>query len=157
MIQSHDYPVQLTATGPKTAVIDSVLDGLPTVEVASPTEFGGPGATWSPEHLFVASISSCLMTTFYVIADISGLEVLDYEDDATGHLLRGEDRLYRIDQVTLRPRVVVGSHSETAKALKLLEKAKTVCLISRSVSSDIEMEATVAVADRVSPETAGIG
>ena len=40
------------------------LDGC--IEVATPPEFpkGIPGI-WSPEHLFTASISSCLMTTFW--------------------------------------------------------------------------------------------
>lgn len=149
MIESHDYPVQLTATGPKSAVVSSAGDGLDRLAVASPAEFGGPGRTWSPEHLFVAAISSCLMTTFHVIADISGIEVLDYKDDAVGHLQRGADRLYKIDQVTLKPRVLIGKESDVPKTQRLLEKAKTVCLISRSVASDIQMKATVLVADRV--------
>ena len=149
MIESHDYHVQLVSTSAKTAVVNSIGDALPTLNVASLLEFGGPGATWSPEHLFVASIASCLMTTFHVIADISGLEVLEYSDDAIGHLQRGEDRLYRIDRVTLLPRIAVGNETEVPKALKLIDKAKEVCLISRSVSADIEMRATIAVAERV--------
>lgn len=39
-----------------------------------PPEFGGPERTWSPEHLFVAAVSSCLMTTFRAIAEMSELE-----------------------------------------------------------------------------------
>jgi len=145
MIESHEYMVNLTARTPKTGVIDSPNDSLPTLQVGSPPEFGGPGALWSPEHLFVASIASCLMTTFQAIADISGLEVLDYEDEAVGHLQRGEDRLYLIDRVLLRPTVVVGDEGDVDKAKRLLMKAEDVCLISRSVASNIEMEATVLV------------
>lgn len=149
MIESHDYHIQLSATGPKTGYLESDADALPRLEVASPSEFGGPGETWSPEHLFVAAVSSCLMTTFYAIADISGLTVVDYQDEAIGHLQRGDDRLYRIDRVTLRPRVVVADESKLDKARTLLEKAEKVCLISRSVSSKIEMEPVVLAAEQI--------
>jgi peroxiredoxin-like protein len=149
MIESHDYRIRLESTGPKTAIVDGDEDSLPSLEVASPPEFGGPGGIWSPEHLFVASISTCLMTTFSAIADIARLEVLQYHDEPTGHLLRGDDRLYRMDRVTLRPKVVVSDESKVDQAMRLLEKAENVCLISRSVASEIRLEATVMVAETV--------
>jgi organic hydroperoxide reductase OsmC/OhrA len=139
MIDSHDYQVLLTGTGPMTGYLESVKDALPQLEVASPPEFGGPKGTWSPEHLFVASISACLMTTFHAIAHNSGLEILEYQDNATGHLQRGENRLFRIDRVTLRPRVVVADESSIPKATRLLEKAETACLIRRSVTSKVDL------------------
>lgn len=146
MIESHEYQVRLTGSEPKKGYVESDEVGLPRLEVASPPEFGGPGEIWSPEHLFVASISACLMTTFRAIAGISGLEVLEYRDDASGHLQRGSDRLYRIDRVTLRPRVVIADGSKVEKAQSLLERAEEVCLISRSVSSEIEVHSTVIAA-----------
>jgi organic hydroperoxide reductase OsmC/OhrA len=44
------------------------------ITVATPPEFpqGMPGI-WSPEHLLVAAVSSCLMTTFLAIAEHSKL------------------------------------------------------------------------------------
>lgn len=149
MIDSHDYQVQLTGDDPKTGYLESTEDALPRLEVASPPEFGGPKGTWSPEHLFVASISACLMTTFRAIAQVSGLEVVEYRDDAIGHLQRGDDRLYRIDRVTLRPRVVVADESAIPKAARLLEKAEKVCLVSRSVTSEIDFQPVVLASDRV--------
>lgn len=149
MIESHDYELHLVGTGPKTGRMTAPEDGLPTLEVASPPEFGGPAEIWSPEHLFVAAVSSCLMTTFQAIAAASQLEVLEYSDDATGHLIRGDDRLYLIESVTLRPRVVIADPDRVDKAHRLLDKAENACLVSRSVSSEITMEATVEVAERV--------
>lgn len=149
MIESHDYEVQLTGTGSKTGKIDATEDGLPTLEVASPPEFNGPEGVWSPEHLFVASISSCLMTTFRSIAAMSGVQVLDYRDDATGRLQRGDDRLYTIESVTLRPRVVIDDEAKVERTLRLLEKAEHVCLISRSVNSTVKLEPTVVVDHQV--------
>ena len=143
VIQEHDYTVNVTGTGPKTGTIGSPEDELPDLEVASPPEFGGPGRAWSPEHLFVASVATCLMTTFRAIAAASNLEVVDYSDDASGKLVFDRDRLYRIESITLKPHVVVSDRTMVEKAKHLLEKAERACLISRSVNSRVAMEATV--------------
>ena len=149
MIESHDYEVQLTGTGRKTGKLHASQDGLPSFEVASPPEFDGPQGVWSPEHLFVASVSSCLMTTFQAIAAASRVEVLDYSDQASGRLTRGDDRLYRIESITVRPRVVIGDQSKVDKTLRLIEKAERACLISRSIDSDVTLEPTVIVDHQV--------
>lgn len=149
MIDSHDYQVRVTGTDAKRGLLESPEDGLPPLEVASPPEFGGPESVWSPEHLFVASIAACLMTTFRSIAANSGLEVVEYRDESVGHLQRGEDGLYSIDRVTLRPVVVISSDSRPDRALRLLEKAEKVCLVSRSVRSETVLEPKVTQAHQV--------
>ena len=85
------------------------------------------------------------MTTFRSIAAMAGVDVLSYEDNATGALLRGEDRLYRIERVTLRPHVVVKDERYVDRTVRLLEKAEGVCLIGRSVDTLITLEPTVSV------------
>lgn len=149
MIESHDYEIQIVSTGVRSGVLDSEGDRLPSLYVASPPEFGGPEGVWSPEHLFIASVASCLMTTFRAMAEISKLEITEYTDDTIGHLHRGEDRLYSIDRITLRPKVVIVRDEDLDKAEKLLKKAEEVCLISRSVKSEITMDAQVLVAHKV--------
>lgn len=144
MIESHDYEIQIASTGVKSGVLDSRQDGLPSLDVSSPPEFGGPGGVWSPEHLFVASVASCLMTTFRAIAELSRLEIVEYSDEAIGHLQKG-DRLYSIDKITLQPKVVVAKEDDLQKAEKLLKKAEEVCLISRSVKTEITMHGQVLV------------
>lgn len=64
----HTYEVNVKWKGGRLGLIDSpVLDE--TVEVATPPQFpGGVPGIWSPEHLFVAAVSSCFMTTFTAIA-----------------------------------------------------------------------------------------
>ena len=143
MIDSHDYTVTLDGTGPKTGTLTDPALSV-AIEVASPPEFGGPHGVWSPEHLFVASVSACLMTTFQAIADLSGVKVISYSDQAIGHLQRGEDRRYRIDRITLRPRVVV-SGVEADRALRLVFKAEAACLISGSINSEVVVEPDIQV------------
>lgn len=149
MIESHDYQIHIDGTGPKTGRMTSEEDNLPGLDVASPPEFGGPGATWSPEHLFVAAVSSCLMTTFRTVASMSKLDVVSYSDDPTGHLIRDEGGLFRIESVTLRPRVSIDDPEKVDKALRLLEKAERACLVSRSVSAEVRLEPSVLVVERV--------
>lgn len=144
MIESHDYPVSLHGMGPKEAVLTSA-DELPKLDVASPPEFGGPAGVWSPEHLFVAAVSSCLMTTFRTIASLSKVEVVDYRDEAVGHLIR-EDSYYRIASVTLRPHIVIADPEQLERAGRLIEKAELACLVSRSVNAEIHLEPTIEVA-----------
>jgi peroxiredoxin-like protein len=140
MTELHHYRIHLEGTGNKTGHLTAPADELAGLPVASPPEFGGPGRTWSPEHLFVAALSSCLMTTFRAIASGSLLEVVSYEDEATGELVRATDGMYRIETVVLRPQVVIADPTKLERAHRLLEKAERACLISRSVSCTVTME-----------------
>lgn len=149
MIDSHDYHVSVTGWDQKTGLLEAPFDGLPTLEVASPPEFGGPAGVWSPEHLFVASVAACLMTTFRSIAENSGVEVLEYHDYSIGHLKRAEDGLYSIERITLRPNVLISTGSKLDRAHRLLEKAEKVCLIGRSIRCLTVLEPSVQQAHQV--------
>jgi organic hydroperoxide reductase OsmC/OhrA len=142
MDEPHLYNVELRGEDAKTGLLGS-SDDLPTLPVGSPPQFGGPSGMWSPEHLLVASVASCLMTTFRAIAEMSGVEVLDYSDSATGKLVRGEDRLYQITEITLRPRVVISDSAKVDRTFRLLSRAEEVCLISRSISAAVHVEPQV--------------
>jgi organic hydroperoxide reductase OsmC/OhrA len=146
MVESHDYPVEVTSTGVKTGRLAAAADCLPELEVASPPEFDGPEGVWSPEHLFVAALAACLMTTFRAIAEASGVEVLEYGDRASGQLVKGDDHLYHIERVTLRPEIVIADPNQIEKAHRLLDKAERACLVSRSVNSEIELDGSIRAA-----------
>ena len=147
MIESHDYVVELTSTGAKTGIAGASPDGLPDLDVASPPEFGGPEGVWSPEHMFVAALATCLMTTFRAIAEASGLEIADYRDTATGHLRRGDGRTYSFETVTLHPQITISDPTKVDRAVRLIHKADAACLVSHSVASEVVVKPTVTVAD----------
>jgi peroxiredoxin-like protein len=149
LIDAHDYHVNVRATGPRGGVLEAPLDDLPELQVSSPPEFDGPGHIWSPEHLLVAAVASCLMTTFHSIAARSGVDVLEYTDHSSGHLQRAENGLYSIDTIVLRPEVLVSAESNVDRALRLLEKAEAVCLIGRSIKSEVVLEPSVLQAHQV--------
>lgn len=115
----------------------------PCLEVATPPEFpkGMPGI-WSPEHLFTAAVSSCLMTTFLAIAENSRLNYGSFSCPAKGKLEQSEGK-FMMSEVTLFPTVTIFDEKDEAKALRILEKSEAACLISNSVRSKIIMIPTV--------------
>lgn len=61
---------------------------------------------WSPEHLFVAAIESCLMTTFLAVAENSKLEFVSFSSHATGKLDKVDGK-FMMTEVLLRPTLVI--------------------------------------------------
>lgn len=141
MSDNHTYTTKLEWTQNRKGALSS--SGLPTMEVATPPSFpGGHEGIWSPEHLFVGAAEVCLMTTFLAIAEKSRFEFLAYTSSASG-TLGTLDRGMFVEKIVIKPRLVISDESQRDKALLLLEKAKKHCLISKSMVSEVTMEAQV--------------
>lgn len=107
------------------------------VEVVTPPEFAkGIEGKWSPEHLFVAAVNSCLMTTFLAIAENSKLEFVHFESKAYGRLEKPEGK-YMMTEITLMPMLTIAHEADRARAERILQKAEAACLISNSIKSSI--------------------
>lgn len=115
------------------------------LEVATPPEFpkGIPGI-WSPEHLFTAAVSSCLMTTFLSIAENSKLNFTSFRCGSKGKLEQVDGK-FLMTEVILEPVVTVKEEKERDKALRVLQKAEVNCLISNSVKAKVTMNPAVEV------------
>lgn len=113
------------------------------IEVATPPEFpkGIPGI-WSPEHLFTASVSSCLMTTFLAIAENSKLDFVSFNCTSKGKLDKVDGK-FMMTEVLLEPVVVVRDEKDIEKAHKVLQKSEINCLISNSVKARVVMTPVV--------------
>ena len=116
---------------------------LPEIEVATPPEFRGHENVWSPEHLFVAAVNSCFMTTFLAIAEASKLDFVSFAAGAVGKLERQDGRGYAVTEIVVRPRLTVLRTQDAERAARILEKAEKQCLISNSVRSAVRMEPSV--------------
>ncbi len=115
------------------------------LEVATPPEFpGGMANIWSPEHLFTAAVSSCLMTTFLAIADYSKLEYVSFKCESKGILEKVEGK-FVISEVLLFPEVVIKDEMKRERAERILDKSEKACLISNSIISKVTMEAIIKV------------
>ena len=114
-------------------------DSKTCIEVATPPEFpkGIPGI-WSPEHLFTAAVSSCLMTTFLAIAENFKLDFVSFNCSSTGKL-EMVDGKYMMSEILLEPTVVITDEKNREKTERVLQKSEAACLISNSVKSKVSM------------------
>jgi len=144
----HIYEVDLSWDNERKGTLSS--RGLnDKIEVATPPEFPkGMKGIWSPEHLFVASVSSCLMTTFLAIAENSRLIYSDLKVKAQGELEKVDGK-YMITKITLYPVVIIEQEKQVEKAERILQKSEAACLISNSILTDITMTPKVVVVEPV--------
>jgi peroxiredoxin-like protein len=150
-MEAHFYNVQIEWNKDRKGVMCSPELNSPTlgggcIEVATPPEFhkGIPGI-WSPEHLFTASVSSCLMTTFLAIAENSKLEFSRFHCDSKGKLDQIDGK-FLMTEVILEPTVTILNEKDRVLAERVLIKAEAACLISNSIKSKVTMIPRIAVA-----------
>ncbi|MEO8195985.1 MAG: OsmC family protein [Thermoanaerobaculia bacterium] len=138
------YAVAIDWTEGKAGVIRSP-DGLPDLAVASPPQFGGPGGSWTPEHLFISSATACWLTTFLAVAELSKLPVAGVSVAAEGFLEKGDDRRFAITRIVLKPHVILRREEDREKAVRLIQKAEDACLVARSMRTTVELAPEVSV------------
>tara|TARA_R110002124_G_scaffold87407_1_gene225014 strand:- start:39077 stop:39535 length:459 start_codon:yes stop_codon:yes gene_type:complete len=115
------------------------------IEVATPPEFPkGIPHIWSPEHLFTASVSSCLMTTFLAIAENSKLDFIGFSCKSKG-ILDKLDGKYAMTEVILEPTVTIKTEKDVERAQRVLQKSEAACLITNSIKSKVSMNPKIIV------------
>jgi organic hydroperoxide reductase OsmC/OhrA len=112
--------------------------GKPDIEIATPLEFKGHPGIWTPEDLFVASLNTCIMTTFLHFADKQGLEFLRYESDAVGILEKVENK-FMISMIEIKPKISVKQDADIQGVEKLIELCERNCVISNSIKSKVKV------------------
>ncbi len=151
-MEKHEFKINLKWTedrkgvlsSPELAAGKSATDN--SIEVATPPEFPqGMPNIWSPEHLFTASVSSCLMTTFLSIAENSKLEFKSFDCEAIG-IMEKVERRFLMTEIILKPKVIVMEEKDRDRAERVLVKSEEVCLISNSIKTKVTMDITIEVA-----------
>lgn len=144
MDTAHHYKVNVNWKNNRMGLMSSpVLQS--TIEVATPPEFPkGMAGIWTPEHLLVAAVNSCLMTTFLAIAENSKFSFVNFESNADGKLEKVDDK-YMISEILLTPVLIIHDEADREKALRVLDKSEAACLISNSVKSKIIFQPQIKV------------
>lgn len=141
--KTFTYGVALRRESGRHARVES--DGMLPIEVGPPSGFpGGDESRWSPEHLFLASLSSCMMLSFLAHADHSDVDVEEYTSAIEGTIRRrADDHRYAFTAIQLRPRIVVGrGQRETARGL--VAKTERDCFITASTTAEVSVEWEIA-------------
>jgi organic hydroperoxide reductase OsmC/OhrA len=146
----HHYRAGCSWSG-STAVGYDYYDRAHTLECApAPTQlamsgdpaFLGDPNLLNPEQLLLAAAVSCQLLSFLAVAARARIDVCGYEDDAETDM--PEDvRPMRITAIRLRPRITVAEGTDEAKVQKLVALAHRECFIANSVTSEMDIQATV--------------
>lgn len=124
----------------KGMITSSEVNGSIQVETAA--VFGGKGKPWTPEHLFLGSISSCFMSTFLQFAEKLDLTIDGLSCRVSGvvEMVNGRLSFTRID---VYPDIYVESTSDEKNAHLALQQAHKHCLVSNSINSEINYHSSV--------------
>jgi peroxiredoxin-like protein len=145
MENTYFYSTEVEWTGERTG--DLRAPGLPSLQIDAPSEFKGHDGVWTPEHLFVASVNSCFLTSFLAIAENSKLEFVSFKAGAKGKLEKLDGQGFMMTEIVLRPRLVTRNARDAERASRILEKAEKHCLISNSVKTKIRLEPEVNIVE----------
>jgi organic hydroperoxide reductase OsmC/OhrA len=128
----HSYRVVAWWSSGKTGLAKT--DSAPNaIHFTAPPEFGGMEGRWTPESLLLCSLAGCYTTTFRAIAEYSKFEYADLEVQVEGTIQKVESG-YAFTEIAIRPNLSITEDGEQARGLRLLHKAKTLCLVSRAIS-----------------------
>lgn len=144
------YEVNLKWKGKTKGLLSSPV--LPqNIEVATPPEFPkGIEEIWSPEHLFVASINSCLLTTFLSIAENSKLRFISFDSKAICNVAMVDGK-HTITEIILQPKLVIPYSQKPERARHILEMSEKACLISGAIKATIRLEPEIIIEHNLVP------
>lgn len=114
----------------------SAKDADGALYVAMPPEFGGEGKPWTPEHLFLSSISGCFMTTYLAFTKKFKFEISHLDCNAIGQVELVDGR-YQFTNINLFPKIFIADESIREKASLALEKTHKYCLITNSINAKL--------------------
>ncbi len=143
----HEYAVKITwapQDEPYKRKGTLSAPGLKDITVVTPPEFRrGIPNEWSPEHLFVGSVSACTMTTFLAISEGSKLDYERFHIEAKGILDDVEvagRKQSQITEIHQKFHLKLKNQADGTKAQKILEKTERECLIANSMKSMVSFE-----------------
>ncbi|SEE14397.1 OsmC family protein [Ruania alba] len=124
------------------------IEGKPALPGSADPAFRGDADRYSPEELFVASLSQCHMLWFLHRAAVAGVVVTGYVDRATGTMRVETAGAGQFTEVTLHPKVTVAHEVSDDVIVDLHQQAHDHCFIARSVNFPVRhMPATTRVAE----------
>jgi organic hydroperoxide reductase OsmC/OhrA len=117
------------------------------IEVATPPQFpkGVPGI-WSPEHLFTAAVTSCYMTTFLSVAENSKLHFEAFSCRGKAKLDR-VDNMLKMTEILIEPILTIPNEADRDRAIRILNKTESLCLIPNSITSKVIMKPSIEIAE----------
>lgn len=134
----HHYEVDLSWEAERRGTL--AAPPRPALSGGPPPEFDGEAGSWSPEHLLLASVNLCQMTTFFAVAERARLRVVGYRSRAEGTLDRGEAGI-AFTRITLHIELKVAE--DAARGEQLLHTAHRHCIVANSLKTPVALSVSV--------------
>ena len=117
----------------------SFSDNKSPILFSPPVEYGGNDSTWSPEHLLLASVGGCYMTTFMHFSKLLKVTILAFH--LSGKIsFEKKDNGLEVSKIILNPKISLKNHPGQHVLDNLFEKAKKYCVISNSLKATLVVE-----------------
>jgi peroxiredoxin-like protein len=146
MESEHKYRTVAWWSSGKTGIARS--NSAPNaIHFTAPPEFGGLEGRWTPEDLLLCAIAGCYTTTFRALAEYSKFAYADLEVEVEGTIRKAASG-YAFEEIVIRPNLTIsGGEEERSRALRILQKAKNMCLVSRALSVEQKFEPRVQLSE----------
>jgi organic hydroperoxide reductase OsmC/OhrA len=112
------------------------------LRLSADAAFLGDPTLLNPEQLVVLAAASCQLLSFLAVAARARLDVVGYDDDATGEMPE-DDRPVRLTQIVLRPRITMGAPVDADRVRHLVEVAHRECYVANSLRTDVVVEPAI--------------
>ena len=145
----HEYVYRVSASSTTLRSGTLSADEIePSIAFSAPPEFYGQAGQWTPEHLLVASIAGCFISTFSGMAEYSKFEFICLNLEAEG-VIEKEEGGWRFKRIILRPRLKIAQEKDRERANRLLQKAEKTCLVTRSLACATVLEPALEIEEEL--------
>ncbi|MBP6334252.1 MAG: OsmC family protein [Bacteroidia bacterium] len=139
---THTYDVNLV-WDPENSQVQLRAGNRMPILVSAPPEFGGSNEVWSPEHLILASLSSCYVTTFMYFANLLKVSVRHLKVSSKVNIEKEGKGMFEANYFILYPSIEFQNDPSQRIVESLLDKAKRYCIVSNSVKGQIVVEPVI--------------
>lgn len=109
--------------------------------------YRGDASRLNPEQLVVLAAASCQLLSFLAEAARAGIDVVAYDDEASGEMPERE-HAQRITNIGLQPHVTVVEPADEAKVRELVDDAHRLCYIANSLRATLSVDPVIRVIAR---------
>jgi organic hydroperoxide reductase OsmC/OhrA len=141
--KSFSFKSTLNWTGGRTW--DFAGDTTPFFHGSPPEMFRGENGKLTPEDLLIASINTCLISTFTSITTRENFEFVSFSCETVGTIDHTEEVGYRYTKMVQKVKMGVKSEDDILIANDLLHKAHETCWMGNSIKAEIIMEPEIFV------------
>ncbi len=135
------FTSEATATPGAKATWSATSHGNQPITCAIPPEFMGPGGGYSPEDLYGLALANCVLATFKVFAEKSGVTFTEAKATAETIIDKGQDGKPWINKINLT--ITLTGASDPAKAETVLKESKAACIVCSSMKTEVALTTQV--------------